>query len=290
MVQTERLPEWSPEQSPERSSERSVRDTGTTTRLQQVKDSLPASLQRSLHHASELSRRRRGELREEPLPTMVAALDELLGGGLPRGALVELVGRGSSGRFAMLLSAIKALTDTGEVAALVDLGGHLDPQAAVAVGVELERLLWLRPEWLPDALSAAELLVNTGFPLVAVDLGLPPVRGRASQAAWLRLARSAVVHRTAVLVASPYRLSGCAATAVVISERGRRLWSEGSGKQAFRLLHGLVARLSTARRRGHRPGASRTTTLMLAEVPAQVPASATTKTTTVSEVYYAEAL
>ncbi len=283
-------------------SPKRISTKGSSRSLQEVWDGLPPELQRSLHSASELGRRRRGELREEPLPTMVTALDELLGGGLPRGALVELVGRRSSGRFAMLLSAVQALTDTGEVAALVDLGGHLDPQAAAAAGVELERLLWIRPQRLPDALSAAELLVNTGFPLVAVDLGMPPLRGRACQASWLRLARSSVTHRTAVLVASPYRLSGCAASAVVVAQQRRGVWSgeQAGGREgaAPRLLHGLVSRLATERRRGHRPGERRDTDLRLAETVALPDPRAVTprhtaietSATGTSEVPYAEAL
>ena len=97
----------------------------------------------------------------------------LLGGGLPRGSLVEIVGRGSCGRFATLLAALRAVTSCGEAAALVDQGEQLDPQAAAASGIDLERLLWLRPRRLTDSLAAAEMLVHTGFPLVALDLGLP---------------------------------------------------------------------------------------------------------------------
>jgi hypothetical protein len=239
---------------------------------QELQASLPASLQRSLYHAGELARRRQGELREERLPTMVTALDELLGGGLPRGTLVELVGRGSCGRFAMLLGALQAVTDIGEVAALVDLGGQLDVQAAATAGVQLERLLWLGPQRLPEALSAAEMLVHTGFPLVAIDLGLPPVRGRVPAAAWLRLVRSAKTHRTAVLVSAPYRVSGCAATIVVFASARRGAWS-GTGDSP-RLLHGVATRLSTGRRRGHRPGEISHTTLQLAEA-VSAPASQT---------------
>jgi len=230
---------------------------------------MPADVRQSLLSATELLRRRQGELREHPLPTMEAAMDELLGGGLPRGALVELVGRGSCGRFALLLDAVRAITDTGEVAALVDLDDHLDPQTASTVGIQLERLLWLRPQRLAEAVGAAELLVNAGFPLVALDLGLPPVPGRAAPAAWLRLARSAVTHRSAVLVSAPYRVSGCAATVVLCATAHQRHWS-GVGT-APRLLHGLTTRVRTQRRRGHRPGEARRTQLVLAHVPRQAP-------------------
>ena len=216
-----------------------------------VHDTLPDEVQRSVVRGSELARALSGRLREAPLATSVEALDRLLSGGLPNGSLVELVGRGSCGRFAALLAALKTVTDTGEAVALVDQGGQLDPQSAAAVGLDLDRLLWLRPETLPDTLAAAELLVSTGFPLVAVDLGLPPVRGRAPLAAWLRLARGSIAHRAVVLVGSPYRLSGCAAAAVVTAGWGRGRWSGSPGTP--RLLHGLASRLEIARRRGRRP-------------------------------------
>ena len=213
-----------------------------------LQDTLPDELRHVLYRASDLIRKRRAELREDPLPTSLAGLDHLLGGGLPRGELVELVGRGSCGRFAALLATLRAVTGAGEAAALVDQGAQLDPQAAAELGVDLERLLWLRPQNLSDSLAAAELLVHTGFPLIALDLGLPPVRGRAPLAAWLRLARNAATHHAVVLVGSPYRLSGCAAGVVVAGGRGRGDWSRGG---ASRLLSGLRSSLHLARRIGH---------------------------------------
>ena len=228
-----------------------------------VRRALPDELRQAVVRGTELVRARRGQLREEPLATSVPALDRLLGGGLPRGALVELVGRGSCGRFATLLAILKTVTDTGQAVALVDQGGQFDPQSAAATGLDLERLLWLRPEILPDTMAAAELLVNTGFSLVAVDLGLPPVRGRAPLAAWLRLARGSITHRAVVLVGSPYHLSGCAAEAVVTAGRGRGRWTGAVG--APHLLHGLAARLEVTRRRCRRPHESAPTHFTLAE-------------------------
>ena len=226
----------------------------TTTQSDAVcalQSALPDELRHSLCRASELVRRRRAESVEKPLPTSLIGLDHLLGGGLPRGNLVELTGRGSCGRFATLLAALRAVTGAGEPAALVDQGEQLDPQVAAEVGVDLERLLWVRPENLRDSLAAAELLIHTGFSMVTLDLGLPPVRGRSSLAAWLRLARSAATHGTVLLVGSPYRLSGCAAAAVVAGGRGRGDWSTSGG--ASQLLSGLKTRLYLARRLGH-PG------------------------------------
>ncbi len=250
-----------------------------------VRNALPDEVQRAVVQGSELARAQHGRLREEPVATSVEAFDHLLAGGLPSGSLVELVGRGSCGRFAALLAALKTFTDTGEAVALVDQGGQLDPQAAAALGLDLERLLWLRPRFLPDTLAAAELLVNTGFPLVAVDLGLPPVRGRAPLAAWLRLARGSIAHRAVVLVGSPYRLSGCAAATVVTAGWGRGRWSGSPGTP--RLLHGLTSRLEVARQRGRRPHESAPTLFTL---PEAVVEKTTQKRSNPTEVRHVEAL
>jgi hypothetical protein len=228
-----------------------------------VRATLPDGLRRAVCRASELRRRHAETLRETPLATSVPALDEVLGGGLPRGAMVELVGRGSCGRLSALLATLQQMTSTGEAAALVDQGSQLDPQFAAAAGIDLELLLWLRPERLDDSLAAAEMLVDTGFSLVALDLGLPPVLGRPPLAAWLRLARGAAEHNSVVLVGSPYRLSGCAAAAVLSSGWGRGRWSGAAG--GLRLLDGLTSRLEldksvSSRTRSNRHAVSAFTT------------------------------
>jgi hypothetical protein len=230
-------------------------DTTPETAADALRAALPVEVRRIVHRASELRRQRAERLREAPLATAVAAVDEVLGGGLPRGALVELVGRGSCGRFSALLSALQQITSAGETAALVDQGSQLDPQLAAAAGIDLERMLWLRPERLDDTLAAAEMLVDTGFSLVALDLGLPPVLGRPPLAAWLRLARAAAEHRTVVLVGSPYRVSGCSAAAVLTSWRGRGRWSGTVG--GLRLLDGLTARLELDKRTTSRDRSNR---------------------------------
>jgi len=191
-----------------------------------------------LHVASALPRR---ETREAPFPTGLASIDLLLGGGLARGRLTELVGRRSSGRLSVVLSALASATSCGEAAALVDRGSHLDPQAALAAGVRLERLLWARPRRVKEALAATEMLLAAGFPMVAVDLGLPPLTGSAPEAAWVRLARAAEVGRAVLVLSTPYRLSGFAAGAVVKMAEPRFAW-EGEGRSPV-LLTGTSSRL-----------------------------------------------
>ena len=76
--------------------------------------------------------------------TGLTALDARLGGGFPRGQLSELVGPRSSGRTSVLLAALAAATGRGELSALVDALDMFDVESALAAGVDLDRLLWIR--------------------------------------------------------------------------------------------------------------------------------------------------
>src|SRR5437868_3049340 len=95
----------------------------------------------------------------QPLSTRIASFDRL-SGGLKRGTLIEIVGRGSSGRFSLGLAALAAATQAGEATALVDLGDNLDPHVAQRIGIDLKRLFWVRPQKLSLALQSAEILLN----------------------------------------------------------------------------------------------------------------------------------
>jgi len=205
---------------------------------------LPREIAARLTTAAGLSR---GRFAPGFLPTRVEGLDRLLGGGLPRGALVEMSGRASSGRFSVALSALAATTQTGEAAALVDPGDHFDPQGAAAAGAELSRVLWLRPRGLKPALAAAETVLATGFALVVLDLGLSRIfRRRFDDAVWLRLARRARFHDAALLVLAPYRVTGAAAHVVLAADTARAGWDRASldrRAQSVSLLDGLSSRL-----------------------------------------------
>lgn len=78
------------------------------------------------------------------VPTGIAAVDELLAGGLPVGAVSEFVGPESSGRTSLALSFLARITQAGRVAAWIDGSDGLDPESAAAAGVDLTRLLWVR--------------------------------------------------------------------------------------------------------------------------------------------------
>lgn len=194
-----------------------------------------ARLQRASELASPAAAR-------ETLAGGTTALERLLPGGLPRGVLVEIVGGASCGRFSLSLAALAAVTSTGQPAALVDVGAHLDPEAAEQAGVDLERLLWVRPTRVKQALAATEMLLAAGFPLVVADLGLLARTRFIPDAAWVRLARSAAAQRASLLLSTPVRASGISAEAVVSASAMRPVW-KGTGKTP-RLLAGISSSLT----------------------------------------------
>src|SRR6267154_2481473 len=77
-------------------------------------------------------------------PSGISELDALLGGGFPRGSLVELCGSASSGRTSLAFSLLAQATERQETCAYVDVSDSLDPVSLAAAGVELPRLLWVR--------------------------------------------------------------------------------------------------------------------------------------------------
>src|SRR5580700_6303474 len=111
---------------------------------------MPSAAALRLQIESALSRRIPAALTPAPrvirptAPTGIAALDEQLGGGLPVGALTELTGPECSGRTSLALSFLAGLTGEGRVCAWVDVSNALDPESAAAIGVDLDRLLWVR--------------------------------------------------------------------------------------------------------------------------------------------------
>jgi recombination protein RecA len=73
----------------------------------------------------------------------VKALDALLEGGLPVGAISEFVGVTGSGRTTVAMAFAAATAREAKVAAWVDVNDAFDPAGAALNGVELERLLWV---------------------------------------------------------------------------------------------------------------------------------------------------
>jgi recombination protein RecA len=74
----------------------------------------------------------------------IESVDELLAGGLPLGAVTEIVGPECSGRTSFALSFVSGMTQAGKVCAWIDVSNCFQPEAAAAIGTDLSRLLWVR--------------------------------------------------------------------------------------------------------------------------------------------------
>lgn len=236
--------------------------------VKRLRESLSREVAAKVMNATELIRALDKARRDESIPTTLAPFDTLLGGGLPRGKMVELTGRRATGRFAIAMSALAAATSMGEAAVLVDLGDHFDPRNAEENGVDLRRMLWIRPKTLKQAVMSAEMITATGFQLVVLDVGLHPIRGRrVPDAAWVRLGRTAEAHGAAMMISTPYPLTATASEAVVVMEHARAKWL-GKGN-APRVLAGSTADLRLGKHRHRKAGVRASVELHVAEASGQ---------------------
>ena len=155
----------------------------------------------------------------ETASTGIAAVDALLDGGLPIGAISEVNGPESSGRTTLVLSFLAKRTASGQVCAWVDADDAFDPESAAANGVNLRQLLWVRcsktgapvkskqadKPWtrLDQALRAIDLLLQAGgFAAIVLDLGDTAAEHarRIPLATWFRFRQAADRARTSLVV------------------------------------------------------------------------------------------
>ena len=102
----------------------------------------------------------------ECYPTGSISLDLALGGGIPRGRVIEIYGPESSGKTTLTLHAIAEVQKRGGTAAFIDAEHALDPTYAKRIGVDVDNLLLSQPDNGEQALEIAETLVRSN----AVDL------------------------------------------------------------------------------------------------------------------------
>ena len=220
-------------------------DSGVSEAVKELRRGLEGRIAGHLTSGAELIEALERRRRDTIVPTTLAGVDILLDGGLARGKMTEISGRGA--RFSIVVATLASATAIGEAAALIDVGDAFDPQLGDAAGIDLQRMLWVRPKTLKQAVTAAEMVVATGFQLVVVDAGLPPLRGRVPDASWVRLARAAEAHGSALLVSAPYPITGTTSVAMLRAEPARGRWNHG-------LLLGIDTTLRLEKHRRKRPG------------------------------------
>ena len=106
----------------------------------------------------------------ETISTGSLSLDLALGGGIPKGRVIEIYGPESSGKTTLTLHAIAEIQKKGGTAAFVDAEHALDPAYAKKLGVDVENLLISQPDNGEQALEIAETLVrSSAVDLVVID-------------------------------------------------------------------------------------------------------------------------
>ena len=195
----------------------------------------------------------------EVMPTGIAAVDAMLDGGLPVGAVTEMIGAECSGRTALALSFVAQVTKAERVCAWIDVLDALSPESAAASGIELRRLLWVRcgvrsttirmtKPWsrIEQALRVTDLLLQGGgFSALVLDLGsiAPEHVSRIPLATWFRYGAAAERSRASVLLLTQHACSKSSAGLVLRLQAGSHLDGEST------VLAGLERRVEVSRQR-----------------------------------------
>ena len=201
----------------------------------------------------------------ETVQTGIPAVDDQLGG-IPVGAVTELVGQASSGRTTLAMSIVAQRTMSDQVCAWVDAEDAFDPESAASSGVNLERLLWVRCRnsssrvsastnhslkrvpWnrLDQALRATDLLFQSGgFAVIVLDLGdiAPEFGRRIPLATWFRFKQAADQARACLVVLGKASYAQSSAALVVECSR------HGANLSGGTVLSGISFEVNEQRQR-----------------------------------------
>lgn len=136
------------------------------TEKQKALDSVLKNIERNFGKGSIVRLGDATRMKVETIPSGALTLDLALGGGFPKGRVIEIYGPESSGKTTLALHAIAEIQKKGGIAAFVDAEHALDPTYAAALGVDIENLLVSQPDNGEMALEVVDNLVRS----VAVDI------------------------------------------------------------------------------------------------------------------------
>ena len=103
-----------------------------------------------------------GKMKVETIPTGATSLDIALGGGIPKGRIVEIYGPESSGKTTLTIHIAAECQKIGGTVAFVDAEHALDPEYAERIGLDLKKCLISQPDSGEEALEITESLVRSG--------------------------------------------------------------------------------------------------------------------------------
>ncbi len=109
-------------------------------------------------------------LKVEVISTGIASLDEILGGGFPKGRIIEIFGPESSGKTTISLAFAASVQKKGGVVAFIDAEHSLDPKHASKLGVDPKKILISQPDNGEQGLEIVNYLCEIGgVDLIIID-------------------------------------------------------------------------------------------------------------------------
>ena len=90
------------------------------------------------------------------------SLDIALGGGVPKGRIIEIYGPESGGKTTLALTMIAEVQKNGGFAGFIEAEHAMDPHYAKSLGVDIDNLIISQPDCGEQALDIAEGLIRSG--------------------------------------------------------------------------------------------------------------------------------
>lgn len=169
------------------------------------------------------------------IPTGIDDIDRALGG-IPVGAITELVApRFISAGQKSIQAQLLARATQEQVCALVDATDSFDPKSAQAIGVNLQRLLWVRcsgrgMKGLEQAFKSADLLLqgSGGFGIIIVDLSGVPQHflRKVPLTTWFRFRCVIEKQETALVFSTPHAVTATGSELVLAFSMQHVQWSQ----------------------------------------------------------------
>ena len=97
--------------------------------------------------------------------TEIEALDNIIGGGMPKGRIVEIFGPESSGK----TSLIYWLMSLHKLGVYIPIEGTYDEDRAISLGVKPKQMIVYRAQYGEEALNAVMKFAKAGVPIIAID-------------------------------------------------------------------------------------------------------------------------
>jgi recombination protein RecA len=112
----------------------------------------------------------KAKIKAETISSGCLSLDQALGGGIPKGRIIEIFGPESSGKTTLALHVIAESQKNGGTAAFIDAEHALDPEYAKKIGVNIDELLISQPDNGEQALEIVETLTRSGgVDIIVID-------------------------------------------------------------------------------------------------------------------------